>query len=67
MNAAPEPLANDVVALRAMLAPAWAERDAEQEKADPALKRACAETRRAARVAAAQCRGSARIAHRGST
>ena len=34
MNAAPEPVPNDVVALRAMLAEAWAERDAERaEKA----------------------------------
>jgi transposase len=34
MNAAPEPLPNDVAALRAMLAAAWAERDAERaEKA----------------------------------
>ena len=104
MNPAPEPLPNDVAALRAMLVAAWAERDAEraekaqlaaqndrlrhlirqlqrlqfgrrsekldpdqlnlaledveqaiaeteaqQEKADPALKRARAETRRAGR------------------
>src|SRR4051812_49745357 len=34
MNPAPEPLPNDVAALRAMLAQAWAERDAERaEKA----------------------------------
>ena len=34
MNSAPEPLPNDVAALRAMLVAAWAERDAERaEKA----------------------------------
>ena len=34
MNPAPEPLPNDVAALRVMLAQAWAERDAERaEKA----------------------------------
>src|ERR671917_1683302 len=34
MNPAPEPLPNDIAALRAMLAEAWAERDAERaEKA----------------------------------
>ena len=39
MNAAPEPLPNDVVALRAMLAQAWAERDAERaEKAQLAAQ-----------------------------
>jgi transposase len=39
MNAAPEPVPNDVVALRAMLAQAWAERDAERaEKAQLATQ-----------------------------
>src|SRR3954447_17770177 len=39
MNAAPEPLPNDVAALRAMLAAAWAERDAERaEKAQLAAE-----------------------------
>ena len=39
MNAAPEPLPNDVVALRAMLVEAWAERDAERaEKAQLAAQ-----------------------------
>ena len=39
MNAAPEPLPNDVAALRAMLALAWAERDAERaEKAQLAAQ-----------------------------
>ena len=32
MNPAPEPLPNDVAALRAMLVAAWAERDAERPK-----------------------------------
>src|SRR4051794_7449538 len=39
MNAAPEPLPNDVAALRAMLGAAWAERDAERtEKAQLAAQ-----------------------------
>src|SRR4051812_41476321 len=39
MNPAPEPLPNDITALRAMLAQAWAERDAERaEKAQLAAK-----------------------------
>src|SRR3954452_5923483 len=39
MNAAPEPLPNDVAALRAMLLAAWAERDAERaEKAQLAAE-----------------------------
>src|SRR5215213_948368 len=39
MNAAPEPLPNDVAALRAMLIAAWAERDAERaEKAQLAAE-----------------------------
>src|SRR3954463_2207583 len=39
MNPAPEPLPNDVAALRAMLAQAWAERDAEcAEKAQLAAE-----------------------------
>src|SRR3954462_10333684 len=39
MNAAPEPLSNDVAALRAMLIAAWAERDAERaEKAQLAAE-----------------------------
>src|SRR4051794_41199400 len=39
MNAAPEPLPNDVAALRAMLAAAWAERDGERaEKAQLAAE-----------------------------
>jgi transposase len=39
MNAAPEPLPNDVAALRAMLIEAWAERDAERaEKAQLAAQ-----------------------------
>ena len=51
MNSAPEPLPNDVAALRAMLVAAWAERDAERaEKAQlaaecdhlPARMTACA-------------------------
>ena len=34
MNTSPEPLPNDIAALRAMLVEAWAERDAERaEKA----------------------------------
>jgi hypothetical protein len=37
MNAAPEPLPNDVVALRAMLAQAWAERDAERAETSDLL------------------------------
>jgi len=39
MNAAPEPLPNDVAALRAMLVAAWAERDTERaEKAQLAAQ-----------------------------
>jgi len=39
MNPAPEPLPNDVAALRAMLVAAWAERDAERaEKAQLAAQ-----------------------------
>src|SRR4051812_20982560 len=39
MNAAPEPLPNDVAALRAMLIAAWTERDAERaEKAQLAAE-----------------------------
>ena len=39
MNPAPEPLPNDVAALRAMLVAAWAERDA--ERAEKAQLRRC--------------------------